>query len=241
MPADSHAEALPDNAAAFWEERYRGSASVWSGRVNRTLADVVSTLRPGRALDLGCGEGGDVLWLAQQGWWAAGLDVSATAVARGRAAAVRNGLAERAHFFAADLAEWAEDPAGTEARGLMDVDAGGDAVVDAGVAAWDLITASFLQSPVGLPRGEVLRAACARVAFGGRIVLISHAARPPWGTVHRGPREYPSPESELALLSLDDAEWFVEAAEVRTRHVQAPDGAPSSLDDTVIVARRLTV
>ena len=51
----------------FWEERYAGADQVWSGKVNQVLADIASTLVPGRALDLGCGEGADVIWLAQHG------------------------------------------------------------------------------------------------------------------------------------------------------------------------------
>ena len=41
----------------FWEARYAGQPQVWSGRVNRVFAEVVGQFAPGRALDLGCGEG----------------------------------------------------------------------------------------------------------------------------------------------------------------------------------------
>ncbi|KGM12493.1 methyltransferase type 12, partial [Cellulomonas bogoriensis 69B4 = DSM 16987] len=68
--------------AAFWEDRYAGSGRVWSGEPNATLVDVVAGLTPGRALDLGCGEGGDAIWLARHGWDATGIDISPTAVAR---------------------------------------------------------------------------------------------------------------------------------------------------------------
>jgi SAM-dependent methyltransferase len=55
-------------AERFWEDHYRQRGRVWSGRPNPVLADVVGSLRPGTALDLGSGEGGDAIWLARQGW-----------------------------------------------------------------------------------------------------------------------------------------------------------------------------
>ena len=73
----------------FWEDLYAGK-SRWSGNPNPVLVDVVGALSPGRSLDLGCGEGADVLWLAGQGWDATGVDISSTAVSRARAAAEQN-------------------------------------------------------------------------------------------------------------------------------------------------------
>ena len=44
-----------------------GEGRVWSGRPNAVLVTEATGLAPGRALDLGCGEG-DAIWLAEQGW-----------------------------------------------------------------------------------------------------------------------------------------------------------------------------
>ena len=44
-------------AERFWEDHYRRRGRVWSGRPNPVLVDVLGSLPPGRALDLGCGEG----------------------------------------------------------------------------------------------------------------------------------------------------------------------------------------
>lgn len=211
-----------EDPAAFWERRYADADRVWSGRVNRTLADIVDELSPGRSLDLGCGEGGDVLWLAERGWDATGVDLSPTAVGRAEAAAAERGLGN-ARFVAADLADWVADPP----------------LIDGSPEPFDLVTASFLQSPVALPRERILRAAADRVAPGGRLVLVSHAAAPRWAEGLRGHGDFPQPESELAALRLDPERWTVLAAEVRTRDAVGPDGAAARLDDTVVVARRL--
>ena len=54
--APAPAEPDPDlSPTEYWEERYSGSERVWSGKVNATMASVVSELAPGTAIDLGCG------------------------------------------------------------------------------------------------------------------------------------------------------------------------------------------
>jgi hypothetical protein len=58
-----HVEDPNRTAEEFWEEHYRARDRVWSGRANAVLVEVVADLPPGTALDLGCGEGGDAIWL----------------------------------------------------------------------------------------------------------------------------------------------------------------------------------
>lgn len=202
--------------AEYWEHRYRDAEGMWSGRVNVVVADIAADLPPGSALDLGCGEGADVLWLAERGWTATGIDISPTAIARAEDAARAAGISEdRARFLAADLADLAEGE------------------------RYDLVTASFLQSPVELPRDEILRAATARVAPGGHLLLTSHAAAPPWATAHRGhEHRFPTPEGEIAALDLGADAWDTVIAEMRTRAVIGPDGDAAALDDTVVLLRR---
>ena len=65
---------------------------MWSGRPNGRLVVEVSELTPGRALDVGCGEGADAIWFAQHGWSVTAIDVSDVALARARAAAERVGV-----------------------------------------------------------------------------------------------------------------------------------------------------
>ena len=54
--------------ASEWDTRYSSAQAVWTRNANRTLVERCPAPGPDRrALDLGCGEGGDTRWLAQQG------------------------------------------------------------------------------------------------------------------------------------------------------------------------------
>jgi SAM-dependent methyltransferase len=92
-PEPSESRFAPEAQAAEWDARYgERDGEMWSGRVNGRLVAEVADLPPGRALDVGCGEGADAIWLAQQGWTVTAIDVSAVAVRRGQEAAERAGV-----------------------------------------------------------------------------------------------------------------------------------------------------
>lgn len=199
-----------------WEDRYR-DAAVWSGNPNATLVDVAAELTPGRALDLGCGEGADAIWLAQQGWAVTGIDISPTAVERARAAATEQGLdASSVRFDAADLSDWVpHEPV-------------------------DLVAATFLHSNVELPRTDILRRVAQHVIPGGHVLVISHAEPPPWADLsHHAAHDFPTPEQELAELELDQDAWRAVIVETRTRAATSPDGEPVQLTDGVLLVQRL--
>lgn len=201
--------------AEYWDRRYAESGSMWSGRVNATLAAVVADLTPGRALDLGCGEGADAIWLAQRGWSVVGIDIAASAIERARAAAAAAGVSEdRLRFAAADLSEL--DEAGP----------------------YDLVASSFLHSPVQLPRETILRHAATLVAPGGHLLVVGHAAAPPWADASAHEHRFLSAAEELSMLELDPELWETVIAETRTRTSVGPDGILATLDDSVVLARR---
>lgn len=216
--------------ADYWETRYADAEGgrMWVPRVNTVVATVAADLEPGRSLDLGCGEGGDVIWLAQRGWHATGIDISPTAVRRAQQMATDAGTEiTRIRLIADDLLDIVTHPERL-AHG-------------AHPASFDLITASFLHAPPGveLPRTEILRAASRLVAPGGRMLVVTHAAPPPWAdeSFTRGHR-FTTPDEDAAELALDPAEWATEVCEVRGRESTAPDGTPASLDDGVLLVRR---
>ena len=199
---------------ASWEERYRGAPALWSGRVNPPLVTEAGDLVPGRALDVGCGEGGDVLWLAGRGWQVTGLDWSQVALARAAEHATAAGLSERVTWVCGDVDSW-QPPTG----------------------AFDLVTAHFLHPPADL-LGEVVRRLGEAVAPGGTLLHVAHDPRDS-EALHRDPaltRLMPPLERVVGLL--DPAHWDVRVAEVQARQ-QVFQGEPVTLHDTVVRAVRV--
>lgn len=219
VPSDAD-DTAPTGPAGFWEAHYTanrdGTGQVWSGRVNATVAQEVADLPPGTALELGCGEGADALWLATRGWAVTAIDISANALAVGSAKAEQDGLADRIEWVQADLAAW--QPSGE----------------------FDLVTAAFLHSPVELARDEILRRAAAAVAPGGRLLVVGHGAFPP-GSGHsdhdHDAPHLPTPGEVLTSLRLPEG-WVVETDGLVERLVPGRDGSPVTLVDTVVRVRR---
>ncbi|WP_329061300.1 methyltransferase domain-containing protein [Amycolatopsis sp. NBC_01480] len=109
-----------------WDELYRTRARVFSGNPNEALVAEATGLPPGQALDVGCGEGADALWLARHGWHVTAVDVSETALRRGAATAAAADAAAAADTDAAAAA--AATDAATDAAAAADtLDAMADA------------------------------------------------------------------------------------------------------------------
>lgn len=85
-----------------WDERYAARELVWSAGPNALLARELIGLSPGGALDAGCGEGRNGLWLAEQGWQVTAVDFSAVGIDKGRQIAERRGLT--LNWLVADVA-----------------------------------------------------------------------------------------------------------------------------------------
>jgi len=151
-----HGELSEDEASAMfespsWEERYSGEEEVWSGNPNPQLVAEASGLTPGTALDVGCGEGGDVIWLARQGWRVTGADFSANGLARAARHAEEAGVADRTDWWQVDARTFAADG-----------------------RTFDLVTTHFLHPPDGA-MVEVTRRLADAVAPGGHLLVVGHA------------------------------------------------------------------
>lgn len=62
--------------SAGWDTRYGATDLVWGGEPNRFVAEEFTGAPPGRALDLGAGEGRNAIWLASLGWQVTAVDFS---------------------------------------------------------------------------------------------------------------------------------------------------------------------
>jgi SAM-dependent methyltransferase len=201
-----------DDVKQHWEQRYAERERIWSGRVNSHLAAIAAPLAPGRALDLGCGEGGDTLWLAEHGWQVLGVDISETALSRAAAEADTRGLADTVRLRQIDLSQ--SFPDGT----------------------FDLVSAQFLQSLVDLDRDRIFASAAQAVAPGGLLVIVDHGAAPPWAK-HIHDHVFPTVEEVMATIDLGERDWERIRLEAVERDAVGPDGQPGVLVDNVIVLR----
>ncbi|WP_431988289.1 class I SAM-dependent methyltransferase [Streptomyces parvulus] len=205
---------LPAPAVEFWEARYRDTDRVWSGRPNDLLVREASALTPGTALDLGCGEGADAVWLASRGWRVTGADISGTALERAAAHAAEAGVGERTAWERHELGP--SFPAGS----------------------FDLVNAQYLQSPVAFDQRAVLSAAARAVADGGTLLLVMHAGWPSWQTEPPFDAVFPTLDGLLAELALPDGEWSVVTAETVRRPSVSPEGTEGFREDHVWRLRR---
>ena len=215
-PSGSHEPHPGETPENYWDRRYAEQPQMWSGRPNSTFVLVAASLDPGRALELGCGEGADAIWLAQQGWHVTAYDHSTEGLQHARAAATTAGiLPNQLHLGRVDLTTW-------EPR-----------------EQYDLVLANYLHSPVDLPRYDILRRAAQAVAPGGHLLLVSHAMKPPWAKHGHGHEDrLLKPAEELDELGLDAAEWTTKLAHVHSRAGKGPDGALATLDDGIVLLLR---
>ena len=233
---------------AYWDDRYRSADQLWSGQPNPHLVVQTAGLTPGDALDVGCGEGADAIWLASQGWTVTAVDISVVALDRAAAHAAARGddIARRISWLESDLLIW-----------------------DPGSQQFDLVSAQFMY----LPEEDLTsmhRRLAAAVRPGGTLLIVLHHP----DSLHAGPGSHPShgshadadsatpPDSSSvagagladtatgrALLDLaaqprllaeklDSAAFDVLVADVVTREATDRDGQPATATDTVLRAAR---
>jgi SAM-dependent methyltransferase len=185
-----------------WDQRYAGAELVCGAAPNRFLAAEVDGLTAGRALDLGCGEGRNAIWLAERGWQVTGVDFSQVGLDKARRQAAGRGV--EISLVHADLLDY--QPAG---------------------GAYDLVVVLYLQLPA-VQRREVLGRAVAALAPGGTLLVIGHD-RLNLTEGHGGPRDpevlfTPADiEHELPGLRIERAERVLRLLTVDGREVDAID------------------
>ncbi|MEM7285776.1 MAG: class I SAM-dependent methyltransferase [Actinomycetota bacterium] len=156
-----------------WDERYRSEDQLWSGHVNGSLAVEANDLTVGRALDVGCGEGADAIWLAERGWTVTAVDISGVAIDRARAEAGRRGL--DVTWIAGDF------PGDVSGR-------------------FDLVSLHYPAFPIDT-LDAVGSGLAAAVAPGGVLLLVGHAPPEDLETAHFDPADYVQPWDVEPLLT----------------------------------------
>jgi 2-polyprenyl-3-methyl-5-hydroxy-6-metoxy-1,4-benzoquinol methylase len=137
-----------DSTQNRWDDRYREQGALWGAEPNRFLVEAVQGLEPCTALDLGCGQGRNSLWLARLGFTVTGLDLSPVAIGQAVEMAEQQGL--DVEFEAVDLGTW--DPAGR---------------------MWDLVVLTYLHLSEDMRR-TVHGTAEQALAPGGTLVVVAH-------------------------------------------------------------------
>ncbi|MGV9454480.1 SAM-dependent methyltransferase [Streptomyces sp. NPDC003635] len=203
------------DAVAFWDGVYAARPPDEGPRPNLRLTETVTGVPPGAALDLGCGDGGDALWLAREGWRVTATDISAVAVDR-----------------LADLAR---------AQGLGDLVTAvrHDVQTSFPPGAFDLICAHYLHTPYDLDRAAVLRTAARALRADGRLLVVDHGSTAPWSWNQDPVLRYASPQEVASDMVLDQATWTVERAEAPRRIATGPDGRTADVTDHVLLIRRI--
>jgi len=194
---------------AAWDERYAGPELVWGAGPNRFVAEELAALKPGRALDLGTGEGRNAIWLAGRGWRVTGVDFSAVGLARAAELARQRGV--DADWVQADLLRYEPAP-----------------------AEYDLVLIAYIQLPTD-DLAHLVATAATAVAPGGTLLAVGHD-RDNLGRGYGGP-QYPhvlwTPASVAAALD----GLTVERAEQVRRHVQTAEGERVAIDTLVRAGR----
>jgi SAM-dependent methyltransferase len=215
MDGHEHELTEEEEAAMFeppsWDERYCGDGQIWSGTPNAQLVAEVSGLSPGTALDVGCGEGGDVIWLARQGWRVTGADFSANGLARAARHAEEAGVGDRTNWWQVDARTFTADG-----------------------RSYDLVTTHFLHAPDGA-MVEVTRRLSTAVAPGGHLLVVGHAPSEVFTHLTAGQRKAMFLAADL-LPGLPDS-FDVLVVQQRPRTVTR-DGKTVDIHDSTLLAHR---
>lgn len=204
--------------ASFWDERYGAVGRLWSGNANPQLVAQAAELTPGTALDVGCGEGADAIWLAGRGWTVTAVDVSQVALDRGAQHARDQGgaaLAARITWQQVDAFDWSPPP-----------------------SAYDLVSAQFMYLPDRAQLDALFGRLAAGVRPSGHLLVVGHHPTDAFTGLRHSILQVTGFTGEDVAGLLDPAQWELVFVGAPTREQLGPDGTSVTVADAVCHARR---
>jgi 2-polyprenyl-3-methyl-5-hydroxy-6-metoxy-1,4-benzoquinol methylase len=212
-PHSSHRSQQADPPAfgsQWWEQHYQGHAA-GQGIPSPQLVAEFTGVPGGTALDAGCGNGVDAIWLARQGWEVTAIDISPTAVGRAQRLAADQApeVAQSISWVVADLTVW--DPP----------------------KQYDLVVSQYVHPDV--PFGDFVARLARAVAPDGTLFVVGHDHADSYSAA-RAP-EKASIGHEAVTASLSKSLWKVDVAETRTLQVRH-DSTQVTRHDLVVKAHR---
>lgn len=197
-----------------WEHSHAASGDTTPTESNPYLLSETSDVRPGTALDAGCGTGAEAVWLAAHGWTVTGVDISATALAQASARAAKESV--HVAWIEADLTSWVPSE------------------------PFDLVTTHYAHPATG--QLAFYERIAEWVAPRGTLLIVGHLGDPAHRADGRPGADEPPAEATASLAGitrvLDPAVWRIESAEERTRLLATPSGHSRPLRDVVVRAAR---
>ena len=209
----------------YWESHWQQADGPTSGRAvppNPYLAREISSLTPGTALDAGCGEGAEAMWLATEGWQVTAADISTEALSRASERAMKSCAApERVQWIEADLSAW--EPG----------------------KQFDLVTTHYAHP--AMPQLAFYERISGWVAPGGTLLIVGHhhTSETP-GHGHSQEQRVPggNPPEEVSVTAasitdgLDATRWDIVTADEPIRTLTKGAGRTLRLNDVVVRATR---
>ena len=188
-----------DLGKEFWESHWQDAdVSKMTAEPNPHLVREVRGLTPGTALDAGCGEGAEAIWLASRGWRVTGADISSAALAR---------AAERAAAASAPV-QWVEADLSVWEPGRL----------------FDLVTTHYAHPAI--PQLAFYRRISDWVSPGGTLLIVGHLQTPDapghaHGTATAAHADQPFQEASVSVASVvalfEDSRWDIVTAEEHER------------------------
>jgi thioredoxin reductase/SAM-dependent methyltransferase len=213
---DHHVEHTFDNQ--YWDQIWQGdrAQSMGTSQPNPHLVREASDLKPGTALEAGCGAGAEAIWLASRGWQVTGADIAAAALDRASTRAADAGVADQVQWVEADLSTWEPD------------------------TSYDLVTTHYAHP--AMPQLEFYDRAATWVAPRGTLLIVGHLHQDATADGHGhhldGPPASASATAATITARLDPAQWEVVTAQESHRTLSGHGGHETTIHDVVVRATR---